>query len=367
MARTKEKEEKETVNPMLAAMLDKVKIKGKISIGGVPSERPRISTGSLSLDLKLGGGIASDRIVEYYGPSGSCKTSMALVAVKNYIDKFGYDRPPAVIDIERTLTDQFIRAYGIDTDRIIYARPNTAEETMDIISALLRSGQVGIGVLDSVDGLESEEDYKKSYSEGSMMKLPKLLSEAMRDLSKATADFEACLILINQCRTGIKNFQTVETTSGGSAIPYYASQRVRFSSRGPHKEYKGALDIKAAPKKNKLWPGLIKAETEFPFIPGKGIHELADKLNAAQQFGVLRSAGPMLYLLVPENGPYEVIGKVGENDDSYGFKWKGRDAFNEWLTEAQNSVIFNTLVKEAFSNIRSDITSDTDEDTSDDE
>lgn len=361
----KEKE-KPAINPLLETMLGKVKTKGKISIGGVPDERPRISTGSLSLDLKLGGGIASDRIIEYYGPSGSCKTSMALVAMKNYIDKFGYDRTPAILDIERTLTNPFIRSYGIDPDRIIYARPDTAEETMDILSALIRSGLVGFAILDSVDGLESEEDYKKSYSEGSMMKLPKLLSEAMRDLSKATADFEACLILINQIRVGIKNFQTVETTSGGSAIPYYSSQRIRFSSRGPHKEYKGALDIKAAPKKNKLWPGLIKAETEFPFTPGHGIHELGDRLHAAQQFGVLRSAGPMLYLLVPEDGPYEVLGKVGDNEDSYGFKWKGREAFNEWLSAAENTVIFNSLVKEAFSNIRKDITSDTDEDTTED-
>lgn len=197
---------KETnLDPMIAALTYGIKdFSGVCGFGAFIPPRPLISTGSLSLDVKLGGGLASsDRLIEYYGPPQSMKTSFGLSAIKQYVDLYGYDRPPFILDIERTILASFVSSFGLDPDKIFVARPTTAEQTMQIISNIMASGKFGMGMLDSIDALESAEDVSKNYGEASMMKLPKLMSEAMRDLSKASVDNNTGLILINQCRTGM--------------------------------------------------------------------------------------------------------------------------------------------------------------------
>lgn len=331
------KENKESLDPMVLALTHGIKdFSGVCGFGAFIPKRPLISTGSLNLDLKLGGGVASDRVVEFYGPPQSMKTSWALSTMKCYVDQFGYDRIPFILDIERTILADFVASFGLDPNRIFVARPATAEQAMQIISNMMASGKFGIGILDSIDALESAEDVGKNYGEASMMKLPKLMSEAMRDLSKASVDNNTGLILINQCRTGMSAYQAVETTSGGKAIPYYTSQRIRFSNKGPSENVTGAVTIKAALKKNKLFP-LIQSEAEIDFIPGKGVDKTSDYLSVSKELGITTLSGPYYSVW---NGE-ELLGK-----------FQGRVKFGEWVTSSkENTTMFEELVKNKFDQV----------------
>lgn len=318
----------------LKAVIKKTSFDGKLGMGGFVKKKPLISTGSLGLDLKFGGGLARDRVIEYYGPSGSCKTSLALLAMADYAKKFGYDRTLFIADLERTITAEFVAGFGLDPDRIFVMLPKSAEDCLNMISNIMSSGSAGFGILDSIDGLESDEDRKKAYGEESMMKLPKLLSQAMRDLSKSSVDNDCGLLLINQVRTGMSSYQAVEKTSGGNAIPFYASQRLRVSKKGKSENRADALEIKATPKKNKL-ASLVEAESTFDFIPGKGIDVIGDFMNAAEQLGVISRAGAWYSIL---NDKDELISKV-----------MGRNGFDNWIQEADgNGDTFIKLVHNKF-------------------
>lgn len=345
----KAEEVKTILDPVVAAIVGG-KFDGVAGFGSFVEKRPFISTGSLGLDLKFGGGLARDRIIEYYGPSGSCKTSLALIALSDYVNRFGYDRYPFIVDLERTITADFVRGFNIDPDRVLVLRPKTAEDTLNVVSNCMNSGKFGFGILDSIDGLESKEDRDKNYGEASMMKLPKLMSEAMRDLSKASVDNDCGLILINQVRTGLSNYQAVETTSGGKAIQYYCSYRLRVSKKGPSENRADALEIKAVPKKNKLFP-LIEAETSFDFIPGVGVDTIGDYLDAAKQMGVITQGGPYYSVW---NGGEEPLVKV-----------LGRGKFEEWLAEGDNDSLFNGIVKKKFEEISHTMVSDKKEEEQD--
>jgi len=313
---------------------------GVFGMGAFIEDRPKVSTGSLSLDLLLGGGAATDRLIELYGPPASFKTSFGLLMMKNYVDKFGYDRTPFIIDMERTLLPGFVRGFGLDPDRIFVARPRSAEQTMQLISNILSTGKFGIGLLDSIDALETDEDLNKDYGEGSMMKLPKLMSEAMRDFSKSTVDNNTGLILINQVRTGLSSYQAVETTSGGKAIPYYTSQRIRFSSKGPSKDTKGAITIKANVKKNKLAP-LISAELELDFIPGTHVEPISDFLGVAEKFGII----------VRNGGYYSIF----DSNNELITKEQGKQGLAKWiLGDQENKNLLVNMIETKFNLLKGD-------------
>lgn len=294
----------------------------------VPS-RPKLSTGSLALDLKLGGGIASDRIVEWYGKTGSFKTSMAIMTLLSHIMLFPDDkRPRLIVDLERTITEGHLRNFGIDPASIWIEKPTTAEETMNFVSDAIHSGAVSWILLDSIDAMESEEDTKKSYGESSMMKLAKLLSEAMRDLSKAVVDNNVSLQMINQIRAGSNGYQMVETTSGGAAIPYYASQRIKMKKESKPGNNPMAALLSAEIRKNKLFP-TIGAESSFEFIPSKGVDIASDRLAAGLQIGAIQQGGAY----------YSILGLTEELI----YKAKGAKDFAAWLSD--NQTMFDDMLR----------------------
>lgn len=306
----------------------------------VPS-RPKLSTGSLALDLKLGGGVASDRIVEWYGKTGSFKTSMALMTLLSHISLFPDDkRPRLIVDLERTITENHLRNFGIDPSTIWIEKPTTAEETMNFISDAIHSGAVSWVLLDSIDAMESEEDTKKSYGESSMMKLAKLLSEAMRDLSKAVVDNNVSLQLINQIRAGSNGYQMVETTSGGAAIPYYASQRMKAKKESKAANNPMAAIISVEIRKNKMFP-TIAAESQFEFIPSKGIDVASDRLAAGLQLGAIQQGGA--YYSIMNNG--ELL-----------YKAKGAKDFAGWLSE--NQTMFDSMLRKINEGFVSELATD---------
>lgn len=284
----------------------------------IPS-RQLTPTGCLALDLKLGGGWGRDRVKEIYGPSGSFKTSISWLDIANY-QRYQKDGDKAnffFVDLERSTLQNFARGFGVNTKNVWVEKPDTAEDAFNFISNAVRSGRFRGGIIDSIDAMESEEDVNKNYGEASMMKLPKLLSEAMRDLSKASVDYDCFLTLINQIRVGKSQMITFETTSGGNAIPFYASQRVRFAKKGPSKTNEECISLEYNLKKNKL-SALVEAIDMVDFYPGLGFDIVTDYLSVGLNLDFVKQSGP--YYTVTIDG-VEVA------------KLLGKEKFGNWLLE----------------------------------
>jgi len=264
------------------------------------SEIKVIPTGSIYLDCTLGsGGFPDNRIIEIFGPPSAGKTSMALQFMSQYVKERGYDKPPLFIDLERTTGLDLVESMGIDSSKILFAYPDTAEEALEIAKNLGNSGKVGFIVFDSIDAAQAEADVQRDIGAKGVGELARLLSKSMRLLSKIADNNDVCYIFINQIRMKIGvMYGNPETTSGGNALPFYASLRLRVSSKPSPKE-SGALDMKIKIVKNKLAPGLNKT-AEFQFVCGKGIEPYNDLISYAKDIGVLRFAGPAVKLRLPE-------------------------------------------------------------------
>jgi recombination protein RecA len=163
-----------------------------------------ISTGSVSLDSILGiGGVPDDRIVEIFGPPSAGKTSLCLQVVRNYVQQKGYEKPPVWIDLERTTGLDLVESMGLDPEKMIFVYPDTAEEALQLAQDLGKTGKVGIIVFDSIDAAQSEKETKRNMNEVGVADLPRLLSKALRSISKISVDNKVCYLFINQVRTNI--------------------------------------------------------------------------------------------------------------------------------------------------------------------
>ena len=288
------------IDSIAAALSKKFGGKSIISMGPQITNVETFTSGSLSLDCILGvGGVPDDRVVEIFGPSSAGKTSLALQIAKNYVEERGYERPPLFIDLERTTGLDLIQSMGLDPDRMLFAYPDTAEEALQIAIDFGLSGQVGMIIFDSIDAAQTEKETKRNMTEMGVGDLPRIMSKSMRTLSKVCVDKKVLYIFINQIRMKIGvMYGNPETTSGGNALPYYASVRLRVSSK-PDPAIQDALKMTVAVKKNKLAPALNK-KAEFTFICGKGIDPLQDTLGFAKDLGIIRYAGSSVRMNLPE-------------------------------------------------------------------
>lgn len=273
-----------------------------------------ISTGSISLDATLGvGGLPNDRIVEVFGPPSAGKTSLCLQVVKQYVDQHGYDRPPVYVDLERTTGLDLVSSMGIDPEKMIFCYPDTAEEALQLCQDLGKTGKVGVIVFDSIDAAQSESDTKRLMNEKGVGELPRLMSKALRGISKVSVDNQCLYLFINQVRTNIGIlYGNPETTSGGNALPFYSSVRLRVSSK-PSSSQDGALAMKVKIVKNKCAPALNKT-AEFEFICAKGTDKYMDLIGYCKDIGLVRFAGPTVKWFNPETGEEETLcsgGRLG--------------------------------------------------------
>ena len=284
-----------------------------ISLGPKITKATPFSSGSLSLDCLMGiGGIPDDRIVEIFGPSSAGKTSLALQIASNYVKERGYDRPPLFIDLERTTGLDLIEGMGLDPNRMLFAYPDTAEEALQIAIDLGLSEKVGVVIFDSIDAAQTEKETKRQMTEMGVGDLPRIMSKSMRTLSKVCVDKKVLYIFINQIRMKIGvMYGNPETTSGGNALPYYSSIRLRVTSK-PSSSLPNALEMKVSIKKNKLAPALNKA-AEFTFMCGKGTDEYNDTIEFAKSVGLIRFAGSAVKLSLPDEEEVTLCtgGKLG--------------------------------------------------------
>ena len=249
-----------------------------------------IPTGSLAVDVALGvGGLPRGRIVEIYGPESSGKTTLALQAIANAQRMGG---TAVLIDAEHAFDPQYGRKLGIDMDRLYVSQPDYGEQALDIAESLIHSNAVDIIVVDSVAALVPKAELEGEMGDQQMGLLARMMSKAMRKLTAASNRSRTCLVLINQVREKIGvMFGNPETTTGGRAIKFFASQRIEVRRTAQIKEGDESIGVGARVTvvKNKLAPPFKRCEVEIYF--GKGISYLNDLLNFGVQLGLIQRSG----------------------------------------------------------------------------
>ena len=249
-----------------------------------------IPTGSLALDLALGiGGLPRGRIIEIYGPEASGKTTLALHAVAE-CQKMGGEA--AFIDVEHALDPVYARALGVDVDSLLVSQPDTGEQALEIMEALIRSGAVDIVVLDSVAALVPRAEIEGEMGDAHVGLQARLMSQAMRKLAPAVSKSNCIALFINQLRLKVGVvYGNPEVTSGGNALKYYASVRLDVRRTETIKSGADAVGSHTRVKvvKNKLAPPFKQAE--FDVLYGIGISKESELLDLAVKLDVVEKSG----------------------------------------------------------------------------
>ncbi|MBR1875171.1 recombinase RecA [Candidatus Saccharibacteria bacterium] len=251
-----------------------------------------IKTGSLSLDLALGGGYPKGRIIEIYGPESSGKTTLALHAISE-IQKTGGQA--AFIDAEHALDPAYAKRIGVDTENLLISQPDNGEQALEICETLVRSGAVDLIVVDSVAALVPQAEIDGDMGDAQMGLQARLMSQAMRKLTGIISKSKATVIFINQIRMKIGvMFGNPETTTGGNALKFYASVRIDIRRIG---QIKNGDNISGNRTKVKVVKNKIAAPfrtAEFDIMYNEGISKTGDILDLAVQYGVVEKAGAFL-------------------------------------------------------------------------
>ena len=264
-----------------------------------------IPSGSLSLDLALGGGYPKGRIIEIYGPESSGKTTLTLHAIAE-IQKMG--GTAAFIDAEHALDPAYAKRVGVDTQNLLISQPDNGEQALEICETLVRSGAVDLIVVDSVAALVPQAEIDGDMGDAQMGLQARLMSQAMRKLTGIISKSKATVIFINQIRMKIGvMFGNPETTTGGNALKFYASVRLDIRRIGQIKEGDNVSGNRTKVKvvKNKIAAPFRVAE--FDIMYNEGISKVGDLLDLGVNYGIIEKAGAFLKY----NG--ETLGQGREN------------------------------------------------------
>jgi len=268
-----------------------------ITLGSTNVQKwPSVPTGAATLDKILGiGGLPRGRIVEIYGPESSGKSTIALTVITE-AQKMGLKC--AYIDAEHALDPIYMTALGVDLDELIFSQPDYGEQALEIVDRLVRSGEVGVVVIDSVASLIPKAELEGEMESAQMGLQARLMAKAMRKLVSAASETKTLLLFINQLRNKIGvMFGNPETTPGGMALKYAASVRIDLRKKEDLKDKSGdAIGIKVKAKiiKNKMAPPL--KITEFDILYGKGVDQFGCLFDLALGQGIFTQKGAWVYL-----------------------------------------------------------------------
>lgn len=250
---------------------------------------PVVSSGSLALNLALGiGGFPKGRIVEIYGPEASGKTTVCLHAIANVQKSGGV---AAFIDVEHALDPKRAQQIGVNLDELLISQPDYGEQALEIAETLIRSGGIDVVIIDSVAALVPKSEIEGDMGDHQMGTQARLMSQAMRKLTGAINKTKTLVIFTNQIRHKIGvMFGSPETTAGGNALKFYASQRLDIRKIGNIQEGEKIVGSrhKVKVKKNKLAPPF--QEAEFDMDEG-GISMTGDIVDIGVKENIIQKAG----------------------------------------------------------------------------
>lgn len=246
-------------------------------------------TGSLSLDLALGGGLPKGRLVEIFGAEGGGKTTLTLHCIAEAQKKGGIC---AFIDAEHALDPSYAARVGVDIDNLLISQPDNGEQALEIADTLIRSGAVDLVVIDSVAALVPRAEVEGEMGDQTVGLMARMMSQGCRKLASTAGKTGTTIIFINQIREKVGViYGSPETTPGGRALKFFASVRLRVSRGEAIKN--GTEQVgnrtKVSIPKNKIAPPF--REAEFDLVYGKGINKYGDILDLGVKYNLIAKTG----------------------------------------------------------------------------